>query len=189
HQIAHVYVRRPEDLDATRAALDGLPGIETLLDDAGKKAHHLDHPRAGELVAVAEPDAWFTYYYWLDDARAPDFAQLVEIHRKPGYDPVELFMDPLDPYVKVKAATALARKKLGMRYRMAVVPLDASPIRGSHGRLPASDDDGPLLICSTPRAVGDRVAATDVKQLLLRLAGLESAAAREEPRPRTGTTV
>ncbi len=72
-------------------------------------------------------------------------------------------MDPLDPYVKVKAATALARKKLGMRYRMAVVPLDASPVRGSHGRLPASDDDGPLLICSTPRAVGDRVAATDVK--------------------------
>ncbi|MET9721000.1 nucleotide pyrophosphatase/phosphodiesterase family protein, partial [Streptomyces rochei] len=189
HQIAHVYVRRPEDLDATRAALDGLPGIETLLDDEGKKAHHLDHPRAGELVAVAEPDAWFTYYYWLDDDRAPDFAQLVEIHRKPGYDPVELFMDPHDPYVKVKAATALARKKLGMRYRMAVVPLDASPVRGSHGRLPASDDDGPLLICSTPRAVGDRVAATDVKQLLLRLAGLESAAAREEPRPRTGTTV
>ncbi|MFJ9667965.1 nucleotide pyrophosphatase/phosphodiesterase family protein [Streptomyces sp. NPDC101219] len=173
HQIAHVYVRRPEDLDATRAALDGLPGIEQLLDDEGKKTHHLDHPRSGELVAVAEPEAWFTYYYWLDDDRAPDFARLVEIHRKPGYDPVELFMDPLDPYVKVKAATALARKKLGLRYRMAVVPLDPSPLRGSHGRLPASDDDGPLLICSTPDAVGDRVAATDVKQLLLRLAGLD----------------
>jgi hypothetical protein len=172
HQIAHVYVRRPEDLEAVRQALHDLPGIEQLLDDEGKKAHHLDHPRSGELVAVAEPDAWFTYYYWLDDDRAPDFAQLVEIHRKPGYDPVELFMDPLDPYVKVKAATALARKKLGMRYRMAVVPLDPSPIRGSHGRLPASDDDGPLFICSTPRAVGDRVAATDVKSLLLQLAGL-----------------
>ncbi|MFJ3492667.1 nucleotide pyrophosphatase/phosphodiesterase family protein [Streptomyces sp. NPDC086091] len=173
HQIAHVYVRRPEDLDATRAALAGLPGLDLLLDDEGKKAHHLDHPRSGELVAVAAPDAWFTYYYWLDDDRAPDFARLVEIHRKPGYDPVELFMDPLDPYVKVKAATALARKKLGMRYRMAVVPLDPSPVRGSHGRLPERDDDGPLLICSTPRAVGDRVAATEVKSLLLRLAGLD----------------
>ncbi|MET7657085.1 alkaline phosphatase family protein, partial [Streptomyces sp. NPDC005486] len=172
HQLAHVYVRRPEDLEAARSALTGLPGIELLLDDEGKKAHHLDHPRSGELVAVAEPDAWFTYYYWLDDARAPDFARLVEIHRKPGYDPVELFMDPLDPYVKVKAATALARKKLGLRYRMAVVPLDPSPIRGSHGRLPTSDDDGPLLICSTPRSLGDRVAATDVKALLLQLAGL-----------------
>ncbi|WP_326773336.1 nucleotide pyrophosphatase/phosphodiesterase family protein [Streptomyces sp. NBC_01445] len=174
HQIAHIYVRRPEDLDTVREALKDVPGIEQLLDDEGKKAHHLDHPRSGELVAVAEPDAWFTYYYWLDDDRAPDFAQLVEIHRKPGYDPVELFMDPQDPYVKVKAAGALARKKLGMRYRMAVVPLDPSPIRGSHGRLPLSDDspDGPLILCSTPRAVTGRVAATDVKSLLLDLAGL-----------------
>ena len=113
HQIAHVYVRRPEDLTATREALSGLPGIGQLLDDRGKKEHGLDHPRAGDLVALAEPDAWFTYYYWLDDARAPDFARLVEIHRKPGYDPAELFMDPRDPYVRLRAAAALARKKLG----------------------------------------------------------------------------
>lgn len=175
HQIAHVYVRRPEDLEATREALSGVEGIGELLDDAGKKAYGLDHARSGELVAVAEPDAWFTYYYWLDDARAPDFAQLVEIHRKPGYDPVELFMDPEDPYVRLKAAGALARKKLGMRYRMAVVPLDASPIRGSHGRLPAHEDEGPLLLCSSPGAVEGRVAATDVKSLLLKLAGLDGA--------------
>ncbi|MFI6638131.1 nucleotide pyrophosphatase/phosphodiesterase family protein [Streptomyces sp. NPDC050504] len=174
HQIAHVYVKRPEDLAATREALAGLPGVDLLLDDEGKKSHGLDHPRSGELVAVAEPDAWFTYYYWLDDARAPDFARLVEIHRKPGYDPVELFMDPQDPYVRLKAAAALARKKLGMRYRMAVVPLDPSPIRGSHGRVPAPDDtdNGPLVICSTPSAVDGRTAATEVKSLLLRLAGL-----------------
>ena len=70
HQIAHVYVRRPEDL-ADRASLRDLPGVAEVLDDEGKKAHGLDHPRSGELVAVAEPDAWFTYYYWLDDARAP----------------------------------------------------------------------------------------------------------------------
>ncbi|MFI1886227.1 nucleotide pyrophosphatase/phosphodiesterase family protein [Streptomyces jumonjinensis] len=172
HQLAHVYVRRPEDLAATRQALEGLPGVERLLDDEGKKAQGLDHFRSGEIVAIAEPDAWFTYYYWLDDSRAPDFARLVEIHRKPGYDPVELFMDPDDPYVRVKAATAIARKKLGMRYRLAVVPLDPSPIRGSHGRPPPSDDEGPLILCSTPRALGGRVAATDVKALLLRLAGL-----------------
>ncbi|MFD9486833.1 alkaline phosphatase family protein [Streptomyces sp. NPDC059991] len=173
HQLAHIYVRRPEDLDATREALADVAGIDQLLDDEGKKGFGLDHPRSGELVAIAEPDAWFTYYYWLDDDRAPDFAQLVEIHRKPGYDPVELFMDPLDPYVKVKAAKALARKKLGMRYRMAVVPLDPSPVRGSHGRLPDDPQDGPLLLCSAPDAVGDAVEATEVKGLLLRLAGLE----------------
>ncbi|WP_406385226.1 nucleotide pyrophosphatase/phosphodiesterase family protein [Streptomyces sp. NBC_01618] len=172
HQLAHVYVRRPEDLEATREALQDLPGIEQLLDDEGKKANGLDHPRSGELVAVAEPDAWFTYYYWLDDAHAPDFAQLVEIHRKPGYDPVELFLDPQDPYVRVKAATAVARKKLGMRYRMAVVPLDPSPIRGSHGRLPMSDEEGPLILCSTPHAFTGPVRATEVKSLLLTLAGL-----------------
>lgn len=173
HQIAHIYVRRPEDLEAAREALTGLPGIEQLLDDEGKKAQGLDHPRSGELVAVAEPDAWFTYYYWLDDDRAPDFAQLVEIHRKPGYDPVELFMDPQDPYVRIKAVTAVARKKLGMRYRMAVVPLDPSPIRGSHGRLPPSDEEGPLILCSTPHAFTGPVRATEVKSLLLTLAGLE----------------
>ncbi|MER7413380.1 alkaline phosphatase family protein [Streptomyces cacaoi] len=175
HQIAHVYVRDPADLPATREALTGVPGLGELLDDAGKKEHGLDHPRAGELVAVAEPDAWFTYYYWLDDRRAPDFAQLVEIHRKPGYDPVELFMDPRDPYVKLKAAAALARKKAGLRYRMAVVPLDPAPIRGSHGRLPARTEDGPVLLCSRADALGAHPAdtpfpATDVKRLLLDLA-------------------
>ncbi|RZE11999.1 nucleotide pyrophosphatase/phosphodiesterase family protein [Streptomyces albidoflavus] len=172
HQLAHVYVKRPEDLDTVRALLADVPGVDTLLDEEGKKEQGLDHPRSGEFVAVAEPDAWFTYYYWLDDARAPDFAQLVEIHRKPGYDPVELFMDPNDPYVKLRAGAAVARKKLGMRYRMAVVPLDAAPIRGSHGRLPADEADGPLLLSSRPGATEGPVAATDVKALLLRLAGL-----------------
>ncbi|CAL9668279.1 nucleotide pyrophosphatase/phosphodiesterase family protein [Streptomyces sp. Tu 3180] len=178
HQIAHVYVRRPEDLDAARAALEDLPGLARLLDDAGRRAHHLDHPRSGELVAVAEPDAWFTYYYWLDDARAPDFARLVDIHRKPGYDPAELFLDPADPYVRVRAATALARKKAGLRYRMAVVPLDPSPVRGTHGRLPAGDDDAPLVLCSAPGALPGRMAATQVKQLLLDLAGVSGGTRR-----------
>ncbi|MCX4597932.1 alkaline phosphatase family protein [Streptomyces sp. NBC_01549] len=172
HQLAHVYVRRPEDVAGVREALEGVAGVAELLGETGKKEHGLDHPRSGELVALAEPDSWFTYYYGLDDARAPDFAQLVEIHRKPGYDPAELFMDPLDPYVKVRAAGAVARKKLGMRYRMAVVPLDPAPVRGSHGRLPERPEDGPVLLCSRPGEVSGTLAATEVKSLLLRLAGL-----------------
>jgi predicted AlkP superfamily pyrophosphatase or phosphodiesterase len=170
HQIAHVYVRDPADLPAARDVLEGLEGIEQLLDERGKKAHGLDHPRSGELVAVAAPGAWFTYYYWLDDSRAPDFARLVEIHRKPGYDPAELFMDPHDPYVRLRAATALARKKTGMRYRMAVVPLDPSPVRGSHGRLPESTGEGPVFICSRPGAAEGPLAATEIKSLLVNLA-------------------
>ncbi|MFE7194364.1 alkaline phosphatase family protein [Kitasatospora sp. NPDC057541] len=172
HQIAHVYVRDPGDLDRVRGLLSELDGVAEVLDDAGKKDHGIDHPRAGELVAVAKPRSWFTYYYWLDDALAPDFARIVDIHRKPGYDPAELHFDHTDPLVKVRAAAALARKKLGMRYTMKVVSLDPSRVRGSHGRLPTSPSDGPVLLCSDDRQARAAVAATEVKDLLLTLAGL-----------------
>jgi len=177
HQVAHVYVADPADTDHVRELLAGTDGVAEVLTEAGKKAYGIDHPRAGDLVAVAEPDSWFTYYYWLDDDRAPDFARLVEIHRKPGYDPAELFMDPKDPRVKLRAAAALARKKLGMRYRMNVVPLDPSPVRGSHGRLPDHPDDGPVLLCSRPGEARDHYDVTEVKDLLLRLAEIPPSAA------------
>ncbi|MEU6024050.1 alkaline phosphatase family protein [Micromonospora sp. NPDC048871] len=175
HQVAHVYVRDPADLAAVAKLCAGLPGVAEVLDAEGKAAHGLDHPRAGELVLVAEPDAWFTYYYWLEDKLAPDFARLVEIHRKPGYDPAELFFDPAAPAAaKRRAAAALARKKLGLRYLMSVVGLDAGAraVRGSHGRLPADPADGPVLLCSDPALARERIAATEVKGLLLELAGL-----------------
>jgi len=167
HQVAHVYVRDPADLPRVRDVLKTLPGVDQVLDQPGKAALGIDHERAGELVVIAEPDAWFTYYYWLDDDRAPDFARGVEIHRKPGYDPAELFFDPADPWVKPRAALSLARKKLGMRYSLKAVPLDPSCVRGSHGRLPDSAEDAPLLLSSNPRLARDRVRATGVKQLLL----------------------
>ena len=172
HQVAHVYVRDPDDVPMVRDLLAALPGVEQVLDEEGKKAAGLDHPRSGELVLVAEPRAWFTYYYWLDDKKAPDFARLVEIHKKPGYDPVELFMDPKDRWVKLRAGKALIRKKLGMRYMMEVVPLDPAPLRGSHGRLPETPEEGPVLLCSDPSAATDHVQATEVRDLLLRLAGV-----------------
>ena len=172
HQIAHVYVRDPADQPRVRDLLTALPGVDRVLDFEAKVNHGLDHPRSGELIAVAEPDTWFTYYYWLDDDRAPDFARTVEIHRKPGYDPAELFFDPADKLAKPKAGLALAKKKLGLRYSMQVVPLDPSCVRGSHGRLPDSPEDGPVLLCSDPTHGRDRYAVTEVKDLLLRLAGL-----------------
>jgi predicted AlkP superfamily pyrophosphatase or phosphodiesterase len=170
HQVAHVYVAEPSDVDAVRSLLAGVPGVAEVLDGAGKARYGLDHERSGELVCVADPDSWFSYYYWLDDARAPDFARTVEIHRKPGYDPAELFLDPADRWVKARAATALARKAAGLRYTLSVVPLDGSVVRGSHGRLPADAADAPLLLCSAADSLGaDRLAATDVKDILLRL--------------------
>ncbi len=175
HQIAHVYVRDPGDLPAVAKLCAALPGVAQVLDADGQARAGLGHARCGELVLVAEADAWFTYYYWLDDAAAPDFARLVEIHRKPGYDPAELFFDPAGPAAaKARAGLALLRKKLGMRYLMNVVGLDAGAraVRGSHGRLPTDPADAPVLICSDPAAARDRVAATEVKELLLTLAGL-----------------
>jgi len=181
HQLAHVYVRDPADLDQVRELVGALPGVAEVLDADGKAAHGLDHPRAGELVLVAEPDAWFTYYYWLDDDRAPDFARAVEIHKKPGYDPAELFLDPDDRWVKLRAGAGLARKKLGFRYAMNVVPLDPAPVRGSHGRLPADPADGPMLLCSDPSAARERFEATEVRDLLLQLAGARVEAERPVP--------
>lgn len=175
HQVAHVYVADPADRPEVGKLCQGLPGVAEVLDEAGKAAYGLDHPRAGELVLVAEPDAWFTYYYWHDDGRAPDFARCVEIHRKPGYDPAELFFDPAGPTAaKLRGARALLRKKLGLRYLMDVVGLDAGAavVRGSHGRLPDDPADGPVLLCSDPAADRDHYPATEVKSLLLRLAGL-----------------
>ena len=172
HQVAHVYVRDPRDVPRVRELLAGVPGVAEVLDDDGKAAAGLAHPRAGELVAVAEQDAWFTYHYWLDDAHAPDFARSVEIHRKPGYDPAELFLDPDDRLVKARAGAALARKTLGLRYVMSVVPLDSRHVRGTHGRLPERDEDGPVLLCSEPGPARDVIHAPEVRDLLLELAGV-----------------
>jgi hypothetical protein len=88
------------------------------------------------LIAVSDARRWFTYYYWRDDRRAPDFARCVDIHRKPGYDPVELFVDPALAFPKLKIAATLLRKKLGFRTLMNVIPLDATLVKGSHGRIP-----------------------------------------------------
>ena len=94
-----------------------------MLDREQQKEFHIDHERSGELVLVAEPEAWFTYYFWLDDKKAPDYARMVDIHKKPGYDPVEMFMDPTDPLVVPKVIGKLAAKKMGFRTVMDVIPL------------------------------------------------------------------
>mgnify|MGYP003334980057 FL=1 len=122
-----------------------------------------------ELVCVAELGAWFAYHYWLDERRRPDFAPTVDIHRKPGYDPAELFLDPKLRFPKLRIAKTLAKKALGFRYLMDVISTDPSMVRGTHGRLGMPDDAGPLLLCSERAAARDRIAATEVKDLCLRL--------------------
>ncbi len=146
HQVAHIYVNNLSLLSEARNLVENQPGVAQVLGEAEKAAAGINHPRAGDLVAVAKEDCWFTYYYWLDDARAPDFARTVDIHRKPGYDPVELFLDPKLFSPKLKIAWRLLQKKLGFRMLMDVIPLDAKLVRGSHGARPASEEDWPIII-------------------------------------------
>jgi predicted AlkP superfamily pyrophosphatase or phosphodiesterase len=169
HQLAHVYVRRKERVAEVADLLRAQPGIEEVWDEAGKRANGLDHPRSGELVAVSARDRWFSYYYWLDEGHAPDFARTVDIHRKPGYDPVELFLDPALPAPRVKVGLTLLRKKLGFRTLMDVIPLDPGLVRGSHGRITDGVDEGPLFITSDPDRLGpdQEVHALLVKEILL----------------------
>src|SRR5206468_1194329 len=150
HQIAHIYLNDRSLEHSVVELLETTPGVAGVMGPAEITEMGLNHGRAGDLVAVAAEHAWFTYYYWLDDRLAPDFARCVDIHRKPGYDPVELFLDPKIPVVKLKILWRLLQKKLGFRMLMDLIPLDATLVKGSHGCRPASTADWPVLITHQP---------------------------------------
>ena len=156
HQIAHVYLNDPSVTEKVKELLAGVPGIQLILDKKEQATYHIDHERSGDLVVMADAKSWFTYYFWLDDAKAPDYARVVDIHKKPGYDPVEMFMTS-----KLRAAYKLLRKKTGFRYVMDVIPLDAGLVKGSHGSLAVSPDFYPILISDADPGT-DTIEATDV---------------------------
>ncbi len=167
--MAHVYVRDPARVADVKRLLQRVGGVAEVLDAAGQRSIHIDHPRSGELVCLAERDAWFTYYFWQDDARAPDYARTVDIHRKPGYDPVELFLNPALSLPKARIGWMLAKKKMGFRTLMRVIPLDASLVKGSHGLAAARPEEGALLMTTEKHFLAsDRVTATAVFELLMR---------------------
>jgi len=141
HQVAHIYINDPAIQNEVRDLLEKTPGIDEIRDR--------NHDRAGDLVAIAKPNAWFTYYFWKDDAVAPDFARTIDIHRKPGYDPCELFIDPAICCPKLKIAKFLLKKRLGIRGLLQVIPLDAKLVKGSHGRDDVPDSEKPVFIGST----------------------------------------
>lgn len=172
HQIAHVYVQRPEDIKGVKQVLSFTDGIDLVLDRAEQRQFGIDHERSGELVVVSASDSWFTYYFWNDDQLAPDYARTIDIHRKPGYDPMELFIDPKLRFPQLRIAQRLAKKLLGFRYYMDIISLDATPIKGSHGRLPTPGKEtreAPIFISSTRSIEQDEIPMTAVKELALRL--------------------
>jgi len=159
HQIAHIYINDPSVTEKVKSLLKGFKGIELILDREAQKEHHIDHERAGDLVVIADKDSWFTYYFWLDDAVAPDYARCVDIHKKPGYDPVEMFMTS-----KARAGYKLMRKLAGFRYVMDVIPLDATLIKGSHGRTNVADEYKAVLITDEPQ--GKTIQPTDIFDMM-----------------------
>jgi predicted AlkP superfamily pyrophosphatase or phosphodiesterase len=168
HQVAHIYVNDRSLEETVRDQLAEFLGPEHVLDAAGKRALGIDHPRAGDFIAVAGERGWFTYYYWEDDSVAPDFARCVDIHRKPGYDPVELFIDPAINAPKLRIAAKLLKKKLGFRMLMDVIPLDASLVRGSHGVRPKDSKDYPVLIAHGAAGASAVIEPTDIYHAIKR---------------------
>ncbi|MBY0524015.1 MAG: alkaline phosphatase family protein [Gemmataceae bacterium] len=171
HQLAHVHVNDPADVPRVRDVLKGLDGVAQVFAGEERGEVQLNHPRAGELVALSSPDAWFAYPYWLEDNLAPDFARTVNIHAKPGYDPCELFLDSKLWMPRARIVRKLLMKKLGFRTLLDVVPLDAGLVRGSHGLAAAAEEDRPLLIGTGPAPANTELSMTAVHDLLLRALG------------------
>lgn len=164
HQVAHVYINDSSVTEQVSKLLKSVPGISLILDKEAQAAYHINHERAGEFVLMADEKSWFTYYFWLDDAVAPDYARVVDIHKKPGYDPVEMFMTS-----KARAGYKLLRKKAGFRYVMDVIPLDATLIKGSHGNIQTSSQFHPILITDKKSDGSDRLKGTDVYDIIWKL--------------------
>ena len=164
HQIAHIYINDPNIKEDVKTLLSSIKGIDYIIDKEENPGHQLSHERSGDLIAVSDTESWFTYYYWDEDSRKPDFAKAVDIHRKPGYDPVELFMDP-GLSGKLKMLRTLLKKKLGFRYLIDIIPTDASLVKGSHGAEIKELEKGPLLIGNITKQ--KTIQATDVFNSIL----------------------
>ncbi|WP_299800945.1 nucleotide pyrophosphatase/phosphodiesterase family protein [uncultured Maribacter sp.] len=167
HQIAHVYCKNSKDIERVAELMKSIDGVEKVLYGEDLKTYHIEHERCGDIVVVADKDSWFTYYFWLDDAKAPDYARMVDIHKKPGYDPVEMLTDPKDRLVMVKVVGKLLKKKMGFRTVMNIIPIDATLIKGSHGRLTEDEEDFPIFISNHVTGDNDqKINAIQVRDLI-----------------------
>ncbi len=117
-----------------------------VLDRAAQKELGLDHPRAGDLVLEAAPGFWFAYDWWAAEDCAPPYARTVDIHNKPGYDPLELFFAP------DRRGTAR----------------DGTLVKGTHGR--AGGGDAALLLPEEAECPERLVGAGELTKLLCSLA-------------------
>lgn len=166
HQLAHVYVRKPELIRTIRDRMASVAGVDRALIGEERAVIGLDHPRSGEIILLSKPNAWFAYPFWLEDKLAPDYARCIDIHRKPGFDPCELLFDPKLLWPMGRAMRKLAQKKMGFRTLFDVIPLDASLVRGSHGLAAEHEYDRPVLIGDGP-SPGSEISMLGVREVVL----------------------
>ena len=169
HQVAHIYLNHEEEGLRERICkeMETLEGVAQVVSGKERAKYGLDHERAGDLIAIAEEDCWFAYYHWLDDALAPDFARCVDVHRKYGYDPAELFVDPALPFPLLKAAGKLMAKKLGFRIFMDLIPLQPELVQGTHGAMPKEKLDWPVIFGHSITPCGPSMHPTKVRDCIL----------------------
>ncbi|WMJ74458.1 alkaline phosphatase family protein [Cytophagaceae bacterium ABcell3] len=169
HQVAHVYVNDNSVKDEVKQLLANIEGVGDVLAGDERMKYNCIHDRAGDFIVVADSRSWFTYYYWLDDDHAPDFARTVDIHRKPGYDPVEMFIDPDLKFPTLEVASKLAKKKMGFRSLMDVIPLKPELVKGSHGRIPEDQKYYPVVISSQKEHLSEKmVSAESIFDIILK---------------------
>ncbi|WP_297707015.1 alkaline phosphatase family protein [uncultured Eudoraea sp.] len=170
HQIAHIYLNDQTIKSEVKELLKGINGVERVLSQNELEEAHLNHERCGDLLLIADKNSWFTYYFWVDDAKAPDYARMVDIHKKPGYDPVEMFTDPEDKFVMPKVILKLLKKKFGFRTVMNIIPLKANLVKGSHGRIPENQSDYPVFITNNKGSLKQELfKSTEIYQLITKL--------------------
>ncbi len=171
HQIAHVYLRDPARAADVASLFAKVPGVARVLGADARRELGIDHPRAGDLVLESAADRWFAYPYWAP-GKEPDFARTVDIHRKPGYDPCELFLDPAIRFPSLAIGWRLFKRSLGLRTLLDVIPLDPSLVRGSHGRVDVERGLEPVLFGDgldrfDPPSIGPRIPMTAVRDAIL----------------------
>lgn len=92
HELALLYVRKPENRARVRDQIEKVEGVAEVLDREAQRCVGADvDPIGPDFIVLAEEGSWCAYPWWTDDDEAPDFADHVDIHNKPGYDPCELF--------------------------------------------------------------------------------------------------